>query len=76
MNAPMIGSWSVEVKAVRPYTIHGDLYYELDAVRLDDAGGEMLTVRVPQHAVSGLPKPGDTLAITFLMGQAIAARAI
>jgi hypothetical protein len=76
MNAPMVGSWSVEVKDVRPYTIHGDLYYELDAVRLDDAGSTVLTVRLPQHAVSGLPKPGDKLAITFLMGQVTAAKAI
>jgi hypothetical protein len=72
----MMGSWSVEVKDVRPYTIHGDLYYELAVVRLDDAGGGVLTVRVPQHAVSGLPKPGDKLAITFLMGQATGAKAI
>jgi hypothetical protein len=76
MNAPMIGSWSVEVKDVRPYTIHGDLYYELDVVRLDDPGATVLSVRVPQHAMSGLPKPGDKLAITFLMGQVTAAKAI
>ena len=25
MNAPMVGSWSIEVKAVKPFTIHGDL---------------------------------------------------
>lgn len=36
MNAPLAGSWSVEVRAVRPYAIHGDLYYELHVVRTDD----------------------------------------
>jgi hypothetical protein len=76
MNTPMVGSWSVEVKDVRPFTIHGDLYYELDVVQLDDRGGTVLAVRVPQHAVSGVPKPGDKLAISFLMGQVTAARAI
>jgi hypothetical protein len=74
MNAPMVGSWRVEVKAVRPFTIHGDLYYELHVVRTDEAGGQVLALRVPQHATLGVPQAGDRLEVTFLMGQVTAAR--
>jgi hypothetical protein len=74
MNAPMVGSWRVEVKAVRPFTIHGDLYYELHVVRTDEPGGQVLALRVPQHATQGVPQAGDRLEVTFLMGQVTAAR--
>lgn len=69
MNAPLVGSWSVEVKDVKPFTIHGDLYYELQITRLDDPSNQPLVIRVPQHAVTGVPKTGDRLAVSFLMGQ-------
>jgi hypothetical protein len=76
MNPPMLGSWSVQVTAVRPFTIHGDLYYELDVLRLDDPSDAALAIRVPQHAVNAAPKTGDKLALTFLMGQVTAAKPI
>jgi hypothetical protein len=47
MNAPMVGSWSVQVKEVRPFTIHGDLYYELHVTRTDVAHTDLLAIRVP-----------------------------
>ncbi len=74
MNAPMMGSWRVDVKAVRPYTIHGDLYFELHVVRADEPGEDVLALRVPQHATEGVPQPGDLLDVTFLMGQVTSAR--
>ena len=73
MNAPMVGSWSVEVKDVKPFTIHGDRYYELQIIRLDDPTAQLLVIRIPQHAIAEIPKPGDKLAVTFLMGQVTAA---
>ncbi len=69
----MVGTWAVAVEGVRPFTIHGDLYYELHVRRLDGASEELLALRVPQHATSGEPKAGDRLTITFLMGQVTAA---
>jgi hypothetical protein len=66
---PMMGSWQVLVQAVRPFTIHSDLYYELHITRLDENSGHGYAVRVPQHAAQGQPKPGDRLTLTFLMGQ-------
>ena len=74
MQAPMVGSWSVEVKAVRPFTIHGDLYYELHVVRTDDAAAQLLALSVPQHAVVGEPAAGDRLNVSFLMGQVTSAK--
>jgi hypothetical protein len=56
MNAPMVGNWAVEVKAVRPFTIHGDLDYELDVMRLDDQSGMTLAVRVPHLNLQGRAK--------------------
>ena len=76
MQAPMVGSWSVEVKAARPFTIHGDLYYELHVVRTDDAAAQVLALRVPQHAVAGEPAAGDRLNVSFLMGQVTSAQRV
>ena len=67
MQPPMVGSWSVVVHSVRPFTIHGDLYYELTAQRDDEPTAVIL--RVPQHAVAGEPVAGQRLTVTFLMGQ-------
>lgn len=76
MQTPMVGSWSVEVKVVKPFTIHGDQYYELHVVRLDDPINQLLAIRVPQHAVSQPPEAGQRLAVTFLMGQVTGAKPI
>ena len=76
MNAPMVGSWSVEVNRVNPFAIHGDQYYELLITRLDDPTAAVLAVRVPQHAVSAVPQPGDRLEISFLMGQVTTVKTI
>jgi hypothetical protein len=74
MQTPMVGSWSVEVKAVKPFTIHGDLYYELHVVRMDDPISQLLAIRVPQHAVGRPPEAGQKLSVTFLMGQVTGAK--
>lgn len=74
MSIPMIGTWVVEVRAVKPFAIHGDLYYELHVVRTDVPDESMTALRVPQHATVGEPKAGDRLNVTFLMGQVTAAR--
>lgn len=73
MPPPMIGNWSVEVMAVRPFTIHGDLYYELQIINPDNRQQRM-ALRVPQHAIDGAPQPGERLTLTFLMGQVTGAK--
>jgi hypothetical protein len=70
----MIGNWNVEVLAVRPYTIHGDLYYELHVKRLDINETTGHTLRIPQHAIAQQPQPGERLSLTFLMGQITSAK--
>ena len=52
MPLPMLGNWSVEVKAVRPFTIHGDLYYEVHVVNPDDSA-QLVALRIPEHANDG-----------------------
>ncbi len=69
----MIGSWSVLVHGVKPYTIHGDLYYELVVTRIDGDPTQGLAIRVPQHAIAPPPQTGERLSLTFLMGQVTAA---
>ena len=76
MQAPMIGSWTVKVEAVHPFTIHGDQYYELHAVRTSDAEKNVVSLKVPQHALSGVPVAGQVLMVKFLMGQITEARAV
>jgi hypothetical protein len=72
-HTPMLGNWSVQVRSVKPYTIHGDQYYELHVFRLDEPTGQLLALRVPQHAVQHEPQPGDRLTVSFLMGQVTSA---
>ena len=72
-HTPMLGNWSVQVRSAKPFTIHGDLYYELHVLRLDDPTGQLLALRVPQHAVKDEPRPGDRLTVSFLMGQVTSA---
>ena len=76
MTTPMIGNWSVQVRSVKPFTIHGDLYYELHVVRTDDAAAQLLALRVPRHAVAGEPAAGDRLTVSFLMGQVTSAHRV
>lgn len=64
----MTGSWIVDVMAVRPFTIHGDIYWELTVVRPEDANTGIL-LRVPQHAAKAEPIAGQRLSVRFLMGQ-------
>jgi hypothetical protein len=71
----MTGSWVVEVKAVRPFTIHGDIYWELTVVRDEDAGTGIL-LRVPLHAARAEPMAGQRLSVTFLMGQVTGVKAV
>lgn len=74
MTPPMVGSWLVEVRAVRPYAIHGDLYFELHVLRADEPAGSLVVLRIPQHAADGEPAPGQRLRVTFLMGQVTGAK--
>jgi len=73
MQPPMIGTWTVQVNAVRPFTIHGDVYYELQVTLLDDATQPTLLIKIPQHASKGEPAVGQTLVLNFLMGQVTSA---
>jgi hypothetical protein len=62
----MVGSWTVTVHNIRPFTIHGDLYYELHVTKEGQASA--MAIRAPQHACGSI-SVGDTVAVTFLMGQ-------
>jgi hypothetical protein len=64
----MIGAWTVTIRAVKPFTIHGDLYYELHVTRAEDPQ-TLLALRIPQHASPTAPVEGETVVVTFLMGQ-------
>jgi len=72
----MIGSWTVLVKAVRPFSIHGDLYFELQAVRTNDVSAQPLSIKLPRHAIAGEPQAGQTLLVKFLMGQVTEAKPV
>ena len=64
----MIGTWTVTIHAVRPLTIHSDLYYELHVTRPEHPE-QVLAIRAPQHAARTTPVEGQTVIVTFLMGQ-------
>jgi hypothetical protein len=64
----MIGTWTATIHAVRPFTIHSDLYYELHVTRPEQPD-QLLAIRAPQHAARTAPTEGQTVVVTFLMGQ-------
>ena len=72
MQTPMVGTWTVKIHAIRPFTIHGDLYYELQASKEDDPQ-TIFALRAPQHAC-GRINSGDTVTVTFLLGQVTAVK--
>ncbi len=74
MQTPMVGSWIVTVHAIRPFTIHGDLYYELHVTK--DTDDNVLALRVPEHACSTPLTSGIRAELTFLMGQVTAVKTL
>jgi hypothetical protein len=77
MQTPIVGNWTIQVNSAKPFTIHGDLYYELRAVRIDEPESGEFVVRVPEHAVKGTAMaPRQKVQLTFLMGQVTAAEAV
>ncbi|HSZ56359.1 MAG TPA: hypothetical protein VK797_11900 [Tepidisphaeraceae bacterium] len=76
MQPPMIGSWTIRVEGAKPFTIHGDEYFELHAVRTNDPEGQAFSLRVPRHALSAEPFAGQVLLVKFLMGQVTEAKPV
>lgn len=67
MPLPMIGTWNVIVNTARPFSIHGDAYFEVHVTNVADQTDHL--VRIPAHAIGGTPEPGSLATLTFLMGQ-------
>jgi hypothetical protein len=76
MQNPMVGNWRVLVHGVQPYSIHGDLYYEMQVSRFEDEPGKLLMLRMPQHVLKSQPRAGDKLSVGFLMGQVVQAKTL
>ena len=72
MQLPLVGKWVVKVHGVQPFAIHGDQYYEL-YITPPSQPTNSVAVRVPGHAFSAPPAVGQTLELSFLMGQVTAA---
>jgi len=73
MPLPLFGPLTVLIHTVRPYSIHGDLYYELQ-ISPPDAPATISALRIPNHLINPPPAPGETLTLTFLMGQVTGAK--
>jgi hypothetical protein len=76
MQPPMIGSWTIAVQGARPFTIHGDEYFELHAVRTNDPQSQPFSLKIPRHALSEAPAAGQVLLVKFLMGQVTEAKPV
>lgn len=77
VQTPMVGAWVVDVDGVQPFTIHGDLYFELHARRVDDVENALLALRVPEHVFAGTkPDAQQRWELTFLMGQVTGAKRV
>ena len=74
MPLPMIGNWTVTVNDLRPFTIHGDEYFEMHVTHAADNSDHL--VRVPRHAALTPVVAGTRVVLTFLMGQVTEVRAV
>jgi hypothetical protein len=72
----MMGTWTVTIHDVRPFTIHGDVYYELNVWREDQPADHRTLLRIPQHAADRQLRAADRVAVTFLMGQVTSVKVI
>jgi len=73
MPFPLFGPLTVLIHTVRPYSIHGDLYFEC-LVSPTDNPADRSALRLPNHLINPEPRPGETLTLTFLMGQVTGAK--
>lgn len=76
MQMPMVGSWEICLHNVRTFTIHGDLYYEVQASQTSDPLNQIFAVRIPQHVLSHPPMSSEVWRVTFLMGQVTSAERV
>ncbi len=55
------------LRGLRPYSLHGETYFEVQYVLADDPGGAVHAARLPHDAIERAPRPGDRVRLHFVM---------
>jgi hypothetical protein len=56
---------------LRPYNLHGEVYYEVRYALADGPGGPAQGARLPQDALYANPQPGDRVRLHFVMNMLV-----
>ncbi len=59
------------LKGLRPYNLHGEVYYDLHYALADDAEGTTRGARLPHDALYPEPRPGDRVRLHFVMNMLV-----
>jgi hypothetical protein len=56
---------------LRPYNLHGEVYYEVRYTLADDPGGPAHGARLPHDALYPNPQAGDRVRVHFVMNMLV-----
>ena len=59
------------LQGLRPYNLHGEVYYDLHYVLAEDAEGATRGARLPHDALYPDPRPGDRVRLHFVMNMLV-----
>lgn len=59
------------LRDLRPYNLHGEIYYDLRYAFADEPGGPLHGARLPHDALYANPRPGDRVRLHFLMNMLV-----
>ena len=59
------------LKELRPYNLHGEVYFELHYLFVDGPGGPVHGARLPHDALYPDPRPGDRVRLHFVMNMLV-----
>jgi hypothetical protein len=59
------------LQGLRPYSLHGETYYELQYALAAEPGGPVHGARLPHDALYADPRPGDRVRLHFVMNMLV-----
>jgi hypothetical protein len=65
------GARAGTLKGLRPYSLHGERYYEVHYVIAGESGSPVRAARLPHDALYPDPRPGDAVRLHFVVNMLV-----
>ena len=59
------------LRGLRPYSLHGEVYFEVHYALADEPGGPVHGARLPHDALYQNPQAGDRVRLHFVMNMLV-----